>query len=110
MNLTSHDLACLQKIEKLIIKNIKEKYTTATLAQMMRMNEDKLKKGFKHMYGYPIFEYRRMKKLERARSLLEETELSEVDIAKKVGFKSLPSFIKAFKKKYNRLPNTFRKQ
>ncbi|MVT07747.1 helix-turn-helix domain-containing protein [Chitinophaga tropicalis] len=110
MKISAHDLTCIQQVEELITKNITNDYSISILSQKVGINEDKLKKGFKHVYGHPVFMYLRIKKLERAKSLLEETKLTEAAIAKKVGFKSLPSFIKAFKKKYNQLPNTFRSQ
>jgi len=109
MNLTINDLASLSLVEDLITKNISTDFTIAILSQKVGINEDKLKKGFKQIYGCPVFMYWRIKKLEVAKSLLEETKLSETAIAKRIGFKSLPSFIKAFKKIYDRLPNTFRK-
>ena len=109
MNLTINDLACLSLVEDLITKNIGKYFTIAILSHLAGINEDKLKKGFKQVYGYPVFMYWRIKKLELAKNLLEETKLPEAAIAKRIGFKSLPSFIKAFKKTYDRLPNTFRK-
>jgi AraC family transcriptional activator of pyochelin receptor len=80
----------------------------AQLARNIGINEHKLKNGFKQQFGITVFAYIREQRLTLAKQLLEQTNLDEAAIAKKVGFRSLPNFINAFKKQYHHLPHHYR--
>src|SRR5579872_4544791 len=98
MRLLQYDINCLHEVKEAITKHPEKTYSLASLAQKAGINEHKLKNGFKQLFGKPVFIYRREQRLLLAKNLLEQTDLNEAMIAKKVGFKSLPNFIKAFKK------------
>ena len=55
-------------------------------------------------------EYLQMKRIEKARSMLIETELTITDISLEVGYNSISKFIEAFKKLEGKLPSDFRNE
>jgi AraC-like DNA-binding protein len=109
LNLRQYDLTCLHKARDLLIKDLQKKHSIPELASQVGINEYKLKHGFKQVFGMPVITYLRAERLKRAKTLLEETNLSETAISKAVGFKNTGSFINAFKKEFGFLPHTLRK-
>ena len=107
--LRQYDLTCLHKARELLIKDFQKKHSIPELASQVGINEYKLKHGFKQIFGMPVMTYLRTERLKQAKTLLEETNLTEAGISKKVGFKSASSFINAFKKEFGVLPHTLRK-
>lgn len=63
-----------------------------------------LQKGFKHLFNSSIKEYRLYKKMEKAKTLLEEGRLTRKQIATKCGYKTANNFSTAFKKIYHTSP------
>jgi AraC-like DNA-binding protein len=108
LNLQDQDLTCLRAVKDYIDKHITDAFTLEHLAHKAGINEHKLKNGFKELFGQPVFVYIRDQRLILAKKLLQETKLDETVIAKKVGYKTLSGFIKAFTKKHKRPPHNLR--
>lgn len=71
-----------------------------TIKQLVRksgLNADKLKKGFKLLYGSPPYHYYMHFRLDKAIKLLGETELSVSEIAWELGYKDASNFCAGFK-------------
>jgi len=68
-----------------------------------------LKYGFKAIFNKGIHQYRLHIRLQNARNLLEETDLTVEEIANKIGFDSRDGFSNAFKKEFKRSPRHWRK-
>lgn len=64
---------------------------------------------FKRHTSQTLSEYFRFQKLEKAKTLIEETELSLTEIAEKLNYASIYSFSKAFKNQYGIPPAEYRK-
>jgi AraC-like DNA-binding protein len=71
---------------------------------MVAINDFKLKLGFKQIYGTTVFGYIRDERMRIARNLLERGECNVSQAALVVGYESLPSFIRQFKKRYGYNP------
>ncbi len=74
-----------------------------TIKQLVRksgLNADKLKKGFKLLYGSPPYHYYMHFRLDKAIKLLGETELSVSEIAWELGYKDASNFCAGFKKRH----------
>ncbi len=81
------------------------------LAKTVGLNSTKLKKGFKLVYNNTIFGFLRDIRLERAKTLLFNEDMTIADIANQVGYSNPSKFSKAFKKnKYGLNPKEVRKR
>ncbi len=69
------------------------------------MSTTALKRAYRVVFGVPVYEYARNERLQRARILLAEGELSVGEVAARVGYQSLSWFSLAFKKKFGMLPS-----
>ena len=78
------------------------------LSRICILNEFKLKKGFKLLFGTTIFHYLREKRMEYARKLLLDCSLSVEEVAHKLGYEHAHHFSTAFKKFYKTCPSSFK--
>jgi len=99
----------IERARSLLISNLAMWWTSAELANRVGTNQTSLKKGFKEVYGLPIFEFIKELKMREAKRLLLETRLLIGDIAEKLGYKNTTHFSAAFKKKFGKSPTESRK-
>jgi AraC family transcriptional regulator, transcriptional activator of the genes for pyochelin and ferripyochelin receptors len=86
----------IREAEKIISCNYLDPPSLDGLARATNLNTFKLKKGFKRIYGKPVFGYLRDKRLNKAHQLLEKGEVNITQAAYSVGYNSLGSFSNAF--------------
>lgn len=80
------------------------------LAERYGLPEAKLKRLFRDIYGYPIYQYFQRCRLDRARELLMRGGHSVKEAGLAVGFKGLSNFSRAFRHVYGILPVEMLKQ
>ena len=73
------------------------------------MNPTTLKNMFKEIYGTSIAAHIREHRMEAAAQLLQSTDLSVADVARKVGYDSQSRFSDTFKRHFGVLPKEYRK-
>jgi AraC family transcriptional regulator, transcriptional activator of the genes for pyochelin and ferripyochelin receptors len=78
--------------------------TIPELAKIAGINEFKLKKGYKEIFGSTIFGHLAEARLELSRAALLENEKSVSEIAIGLGYSSVQHFSAAFRKKYGVSP------
>lgn len=99
-----------QDVEKLHTARdiLEERYsappTLAELATLTALNEFKLKKGFRELFGETVYGYVLKKRMETAWRLLREKEMNICEIAESAGYKNATHFTAAFKKMFGILP------
>lgn len=96
--LSKTDLALIADARDVLDKEIHWNYTIPQLALKVKINEKKLKFGFKLLYGTTIHEFVSKEKLERAMELLKEGELPITEVAIRTGYSSVSYFSQAFKR------------
>jgi AraC-like DNA-binding protein len=106
---TKEDQEKMLAIGELISTEINKKFPINSLAQAAGMSEVKLKITFKQVFGKAIFEYQLAARMEEARRLILETELTTKAIASKVGYKNTTSFISKFKDHFGYPPGAIQK-
>jgi AraC family transcriptional activator of pyochelin receptor len=109
-NYNHYEIDSIQAARDMIRKNIKYHFVIREIAQKVGMNEFKLKNGFRELFGNGVYEYLRSERMQIARQLLGESGRSVKEIASLTGYRSVNSFIKAFKKMYGVTPGDFRKR
>ncbi len=97
VRLSEKERASLHQVKGLL-EVLHEHYTTSQLVRKSGMNADKLKKGFKEMFGTTIFDFYQGQRMEHARYLLYEKGLSVTEVSDMLGYSSISHFSTAFKK------------
>jgi AraC-like DNA-binding protein len=82
----------------------------ATIARGMTLSVSTLKRHFKMMFGKSIYEYYLELKMERAKQLLTDRNLSVNDVANMLEYEKVSCFIDMFKKHYGHSPGAMRKK
>ncbi|MFD1551652.1 hypothetical protein DNU06_02885 [Putridiphycobacter roseus] len=93
-----------------LIKDLKVVPKIEDIAKLLHISEKKLKQEFKEMYGLPIYTFFLNHKLNIARDLLAENNLSIQEIGETIGYSNSSHFIAAFKKKFNLTPKKYQAQ
>lgn len=106
---SSSDIQLLHKARKILEENIISPPTIGKLAKLVCLNEYKLKKGFKELFGLPVHAYVIDKRLERARFLLENEKLKVAEASQLVGYSESGRFAEKFRQKYGVNPSDFTK-
>jgi len=74
-----------------------EEWPVARLARVSRVSQAHFARSFKDAFGAPPHRYLLTRRIERAKALLRDTELSITDIAFQTGWKSLGTFGRIFR-------------
>ena len=99
----------LKDTKDLLSSRLEDPPTIVELAKLIGLNEYKLKKGFKELFGTTIFGYIHNMRMTQAKRLLLGTSKSAKEIAFDIGYSSPQHFSNAFKKKFGMTPNSVRK-
>lgn len=102
------DKKILIEAKEFLSKNIEHPPTIVELSKLFHINEYKLKKGFKELFGTTIFGFIHQNRMSLAKRLLLDTDFSAKEIAYKIGYSSPQHFSKAFKKEFGISPNSIR--
>ena len=108
-NYTHYEIDGIQAARTMIKKNIRYHFVIREISQKVGMNEFKLKNGFRELFGNGVYEYLRTERMLEARQLLSDGGRNVKEVAALTGYKSVNSFIKAFKKKFGETPGEYRK-
>ncbi|MEO3406160.1 AraC family transcriptional regulator [Mucilaginibacter sp. CAU 1740] len=101
---TNTDKARLMEAKKLVEQNIKMPYSLIELSRKTGLNDFKLKKGFKALFGNTVFGYLGELRMDTAYKMLQRGK-SVGEVAETVGYKNAHHFTAAFKKRFDLLPS-----
>ena len=82
--------------------------TINCLAKQTGLNQSKLKKGFKQIFGKSIYAYFLAERMHKAKQLLAEYSVTETAIM--MGYSNISHFSSAFRKQFGVLPKEIRRQ
>ncbi|PJJ47870.1 helix-turn-helix transcriptional regulator [Hymenobacter chitinivorans] len=105
---TEYDQERLLFARDYLIQHLHLPPTLPELARIAGLNEFKLKKGFKEMFGQPVFSYLADYRLTEAEAQLIEGRKTASELAFELGYSSLQHFSAAFKKKFGVSPRGVR--
>jgi AraC-like DNA-binding protein len=94
---------------RLMHGDVKTQWTVAELAKHVGMSRSAFAARFVELVGEPPLQYLVRWRVARAAELLRDTEVSVTEIAARVGYESVPSFSKTFKRWRGSGPATFRR-
>jgi AraC-like DNA-binding protein len=108
LRLTSSDEERIRYAATLIRENLNKPFTIVELARAVGINQNKLKSGFKLVFGTTVFSYLQETRMQIARELLLETDLSIQHIGRLSGYNSMSNFSIAFKQIHGYSPKMLR--
>ena len=91
-----------------INKHLAERITLDDLVSLAHFNKSYLVERFKNMWGISPIKYVNLMRLERAKQLLQTTDLSITAIARETGFQSIHYFSRYFKSNEQMTPQQYR--
>ncbi len=107
VHLSNEDFAKCQLVKSILEKEFSHHHTISFLARRVGTNENKLKNGFKQMHQQTIHAFVTGVRIEKAKELLECTELPVETISYKLGLDQ-SNLIKQFKRYTGATPKEWR--
>lgn len=105
----SYDFPFIFEAQKILLSDPTRQLTITALALEVGINSFKLRVGFKQLFKTTIHQYRVALRLNIAKQLLSETDLTISEIAYKTGFDSRDGFARCFRRKFRESPREWRK-
>ena len=105
----SYDIHYILKAGELLRKDPRLHLTITALALEVGINSRKLQEGFKEVYEQTIHQFRLDVRLNLARQLLDETDMTVAEVGYKCGYRSRDVFTRCFRRKYNSSPREWRR-
>ena len=109
-NLKTNDIDRMYYAGELLSKNMGAPPNIMELAKTIGVSRSKLYYDFNQFYGVSPMEYFRFKRIERAKLLVQNKELSLTQIAYNLGYASSSHFAKAFRENFGTSPSHYRQQ
>jgi AraC-like DNA-binding protein len=107
--LREYDIRKIVEARSLIEENLKTPCSLIELAHKVGLNDFKLKKGFKEIFGTTVFGLLYELRMREAKRLLTEEKRLVSYVSSEVGYKNSHHFSAAFKKRYGILPSLLNK-
>lgn len=109
IRLHQYDIDKIREAREYLLLNMEHPLTVIELSHKVGINDFKLKKGFKQLYGVTIFDFLLEARMEKAKTLLTETNTPIHEIAFVTGYKNVSSFTAAFKKRMGFPPSAMKR-
>ncbi|HAS40778.1 MAG TPA: AraC family transcriptional regulator [Microscillaceae bacterium] len=109
-SISKKDEEKMYAVREIIRKNLDKSTTLIDLARKVGTNEFTLKKGFKEVFGTTVFGYWNDLKMQIAKQMLLNEDVTISLVAEKTGYKNPQHFTTAFKRKYGITPGKLKKQ
>lgn len=110
ISLSKQDIEALHYVRDLLISDLAHPRTIVELARMSRLNEFKLKTGFRQVFSSSIYQYYQKNRMEKAKLMLLERKLNVSEIAWEVGYTNVSHFCTAYRKLFGVKPGSFLKE
>ncbi|MGN0458373.1 MAG: helix-turn-helix domain-containing protein [Eubacterium sp.] len=99
----------IQNVKEYIAENLNERLTVNKLAELANMSASHFSRVFKQHTGFSPYDYILILRLNRAKYLLQVTDMTVASIAYEIGFNSESNFIYFFTENEGVSPGKFRK-
>lgn len=91
----------------ILINQLNNPPSILSLSRQVGLNDFKLKQGFRQIFGTTVFGYLRDYRLEQARLLLAQNQLSVQQVARAIGYTHSGYFARAFRQKFGISPKAY---
>jgi len=110
VKLSNYDIERLHEAKQILLNDFENKISLIQLARKVGINDFKLKKGFKFLFGSTVFDYQQSAKMEWAKKELLQSNKPVEEIAYAIGYDFVSNFNIAFKKHFGFSPGYLRKK
>jgi AraC-like DNA-binding protein len=110
IGLSRSDRDSILNAKEILDRSLSNPPSCASLSRMVFLSESKLTRGFKELFGMPVYTYVIDKRLETALFLFESGETQVSSVASMVGYGNMSHFSAAFRKKYGINPSEYIKK
>ena len=90
-----------------MIRNLENPPSLLELARQVGINKNKLNQNFRQVFGTSVFDYLRIRRLERSKELLKSKAKNVTEVAFEVGYAQQSNFTRAFKKHFGTNPTDY---
>ena len=108
IRLKADDIEQIHRARDILVQNLQQPPSLTELARLVEINDFKLKRGFRQVFGTTVFGYLYQCRMEKAQQLLENGADSIAQVAQVVGYASPSQFSAAFKRKFGLSPRTYK--
>ncbi|NEQ42323.1 MAG: helix-turn-helix transcriptional regulator [Leptolyngbya sp. SIOISBB] len=106
--LKGEDIERLYRARDILVGNLTHPPSLKALAHQTEMNDFKLKRGFREVFGTTVFGYLHQCRMEKAQWLLEQGTHSVAHVAHAIGYASPSQFSAAFKRQFGVTPKSYK--
>jgi AraC family transcriptional regulator len=99
-----------KRVSEFIEDHLAEEVSLAVLAELAHLSLYHFARAFGQSFGVPPHRYHMVRRMDRAKSLLEKPALSVTQIGFEIGFRETSSFSTAFRKFTGLTPTDYRRQ
>ncbi|MEO1349768.1 MAG: AraC family transcriptional regulator [Cyanobacteria bacterium J06635_15] len=107
VSLSNGDIDQLHQAREILIQRAKQPPSLIELARLVGLNDRKLNQGFRHLFGTTVFGYLQEYRLQQARELLQDNNLTVSAVAVTVGYRNPEAFSTAFRRKFSVSPKSY---
>lgn len=108
--LANTDMTIGQHIKSYVKNNLSKKITLTDISWHLHCSTVTLTEHFKNEYGITIMDYVMKKRMDKARRLLLNSELSIREVAEECGFSDNEYFSRCFKEAHGKSPTAWKRQ
>jgi len=108
LDISTREKYQLETAREYLLKDLSLAPTIANISNAVGLNQCKLKKGFKILYGNSIYAHFQKERMQKAMSLLKDYNVTETAMI--LGYSNVSHFSAAFRKQFNIQPRDARKE
>ena len=105
--LRAEDLERVQHARELLVQHLENPPSLIALSHRVGLSNRKLKQGFQELFGTTVFGYLGNYRMEQAKSLLRQSNVTITEVAAKVGYRNPEAFSTAFRRKFAISPKAY---
>lgn len=109
-SLPNNDWERIRTAGELLIQNMQAPPTIAALARMVGINEFKLKRDFKQVFGTTIFQFLQLHRMAHAKDMIVNKGTTVSQAADFVGYVNIGHFIACYKKVFGTTPGKHKRR
>ena len=108
--LSESEINSIYKVRDKLVSSLSEPSSIEVLKQIAGMNELKMRKIFRQVFGMGIYDYYQHLRMKEAARLLRDKKLSVSEAGYQMGFENLGHFTRVFEKHIGKKPKKYSKE